>query len=157
MIARQVLDVFALAASIEQTASGRQLVAMSSSKYPRILETRSLLGADGQSDTPSLGSFKPIFFENLHTITPTPPSFLRVLISRAFLSSQTLRPSLMCSLSTFLFLSTRAPATPVPHTISPDFLSYLQHSGGSILFETSVEIFGRLRSDRCSRMVTSDQ
>lgn len=123
-------------------------MAIRPSKYPRILETLSFFGAAGQSDIPSFGSPMPTDFENLHTMTPTPPSFFRVLISRAFLSNHTLRPSLICSLSTCLFRSTSAPATPVPQMTSPDLLSNLQHSGGRMLFETSVEIFGRRSNDR---------
>ena len=133
------------------------VVATSPSKYPLMRDTFSFFGCSGQSVILSFGSLNLIFLENLHTNTPTPPSFFLVPISRAFLSSHTFNPSLICSFSTLLFLSTSAPATPVPQTISPDFLSYLQHSGGRMLFDTSVEIFGRRSNDRCRRMQTRDQ
>lgn len=131
-------------------------MAVSSSKYPLIRETLSLLGA-GQTASSFSDSLSLIFFENLQTITPTPPSFFRDVISRAFRSNHTLRPSLICSFSTLLFRSTSAPATPFPQTVSPDRLSMLQHSGGSMLFETSVEAFGRLSNNLCSRMHVIDQ
>ena len=132
-------------------------MAIRPSKYPLILETLSCFGSSPALDNLSFASPNLIFFENLHTSTPTPPSFFRDRISRAFLSNHTFNPSLICSLSTCLFLSTSAPATPVPHTISPDLRSYLQHSGGRMFFETSVEILGRRSRDRCSRMRTIDK
>lgn len=93
--------------------------------------------------------------ENRQTSTPTLPSFLWVLIiSRAFRSSQTRKPSFICSLSTLRFRSTSAPATPVPQTKSPDVRSTLQHSRGRMFAATRVDRFGRRDRDRLRRMET---
>jgi hypothetical protein len=100
-----------------------------------------------------------ILRENRQTMMPTPPaaSFCLARIWFALRSSQTRRPSRMCSLSTLLLRSTMAPATPWPQMISPERRSYLQHSLGRMFAEISVDSLGRRDNDRFSRMQTSDQ
>ncbi|KAI7245846.1 hypothetical protein KC365_g23 [Hortaea werneckii] len=96
------------------------------------------------------------------TSDPFPPRPLKTPIGRLtavidFHFAQTRRPWQRCSRSTRRLRSNKAPAMPVPHMMSPEARSRLQHSLGTMFLETRVESLGLLDKARPRRMQIKDQ